>query len=58
MMCELALELGMTYDELGRRASNYEMCVIWPVFLQERQRVREIQELQQQSETDRKRRGM
>lgn len=46
-MCELALELGVTLDDLGRRESNYNVCVTWPAFFAERERVREIEQAKQ-----------
>lgn len=30
--CELALQMGMPVEELGRRMSNYELNVIWPAY--------------------------
>lgn len=42
-MCELALELGVTLDDLGRRESNYNVCVVWPVFFEERARLQAIE---------------
>lgn len=37
-MCELALELHMPVGELGQRMSNYELCVMWPLFFEYRRR--------------------
>ena len=42
----------MTVEELGARESNYNVCVTWPLFFAERQRVREIQQIQQQHERE------
>ena len=33
---ELALELGMTVGEIGRRMSLHELAVLWPSFFHER----------------------
>ena len=51
-LCELALELGMTLEELGDRESNYNVCVHVAVFFAERARVREIQRVQQEHEQE------
>lgn len=42
-MCELALELGMSLQDLGRRESNWNVCVTWPAFFAERARMNEIE---------------
>lgn len=42
-MCELALEMNMPVGELGQRMSNYELCVVWPAFFAERERLRQIE---------------
>lgn len=56
-MCELALELGMTLQDLGRRESNWNVCVTWPAFFQERGRMVEIQRAKQETaERERRRR--
>ena len=57
-MCELALELGMPLVELGRRESNYNVCVTWPAFFAERGRVREIQQEKQEHEASVRRRRL
>lgn len=49
-MCELALELGVTLDDLGRRESNYNVCVTWPAFFEERQRLVDIEKAKQESQ--------
>jgi hypothetical protein len=49
-MCELAEQLGMTLDDLGRRASNYEVCVTWPAFRAERARLQRIEQEKQQKQ--------
>ncbi len=46
-MCELALELGVPLDELGRRESNYNVCVRWPAFFAERARLNKIEQAKQ-----------
>lgn len=43
-MCELALEMGMSLQDLGHRESNFNVCVTWPAFFAERARLREIEE--------------
>ena len=42
-MCELALEMNMPVGELGQRMSNYELCVVWPAFFAERERLQRIE---------------
>lgn len=42
-MCELALELGVTLADLGRRESNYNVCITWPAFFAERSRLQAIE---------------
>lgn len=39
---ELCVLLGKTVLEIGRDASNYELCVFWPTWLAERDRVERI----------------
>jgi hypothetical protein len=46
-MCELALEMGMSLQDLGRRESNYNVCVTWPAFFAERARLNQIEEEKQ-----------
>lgn len=41
-MCELALAMNMTLDELGRRMSNHELNVIWPAYYAAANEEREI----------------
>lgn len=48
---ELALELGMTVGELGRRMSCHELTVSWPAFFDYRQR-----EAERQAEREKQRR--
>jgi hypothetical protein len=40
-LCELALEMRMPIGELGRRMSNYELTVVWPLFFAARRREQE-----------------
>lgn len=47
-MCELALEMGMSLSDLGRRESNWNVCVTWPAFFHERNRLAEIEAARQQ----------
>ena len=47
-MCELALELGMSLEDLGRRESNYNVCVTWPAFFEERRRLQAIEQAKQE----------
>lgn len=42
-MCELALEMRMPLGELGRRMSNRELTLIWPLFFAYRRREQERQ---------------
>ena len=42
-MCELAENLGMTLQDLGARASNFEVCVTWPAYYAEKARLAEIE---------------
>ena len=56
-ICELALDLKMPIGELGRRMSNYELCVVWPNYYRYRQRVRVREERRQQEMAQRKGRG-
>lgn len=37
-LAELALELKMPIGELGRRMSNYELCVVWPAYFAEKRK--------------------
>ena len=46
-MHELALELGMTIGDLGRRASAHEVGVLWPAYFRARAREVEREERQQ-----------
>jgi hypothetical protein len=48
-MYELALELGMTVKDLGRRADLHELAVGWPEFFAYRARERERQERKERS---------
>ena len=49
-MAELALELRMPIGELGRRMSNYELCVLWPAFFAERARSDRIEREKQEQQ--------
>lgn len=40
-LCQLALELHMPVGELGNRMSAHELCVVWPLFFDWRERDRE-----------------
>lgn len=43
LMGELAMDLHMTLSDLGVRASNWEVCVFWPAWREERARLERIQ---------------
>jgi hypothetical protein len=49
-VAELCLELKMTRGELGRRMSVWELCVFWPAFFAERNRLAEIEQAKQQQQ--------
>jgi len=57
-MCELALELGMSLQDLGQRESNYNVCVTWPAFFIERSRLHEIETARQQRAMDEQRKRL
>ena len=40
---ELALEMHMPVGELGQRMSNWELCVYWPAWFAERNRLERIE---------------
>lgn len=50
--CELALEMKMPLGELGARMSNHELCVVWPAFFAERERVRELEQARAEMEAE------
>jgi hypothetical protein len=58
LLCELAETLGMTLSDLGARASNYEVCVIWPAYKAEKNRIAEFQQHRQEEEQKRRRRAL
>ena len=45
---QLALELGMTVQEIGQKMSAHELCVRWPAFFKWRQRTRDREEAHRQ----------
>lgn len=42
--CELALALGMTVSELGRRMSCHELTAVWPAYFAFKERQRKAAE--------------
>jgi hypothetical protein len=56
--CELALEMNKSLRELGESMDNHELCVVWPAFFAERQRVQEIEEAQQEKHETMQRRRL
>lgn len=52
-MCELAEALGMTLQDLGNRASNHEVCVIWPAYFAEKARRQQIMRDRAEAEEER-----
>lgn len=47
---ELALELGMTVQQMTSQMSAHELCVSWPLFFQWRERDRERRAAQNQAQ--------
>lgn len=35
-LAELALEMKMPVGELGQRMSNYELCIFWPAYFNQK----------------------
>ena len=42
----------MTLEDLKRRASNEEVSIIWPLFFEERERVRQIHQIQAEHQAE------
>ena len=50
---ELALDLGMTIQDIGERMSAHELCVLWPAYYEYRRRVDDANQMQAQTARDR-----
>lgn len=57
-VCQLALKMGMTVEELGLRMSNYELTVTWPAYFEAQRKLEESSSLDEfDAELERQQRG-